>query len=141
MPTMQETLRGMFAAAPAPLARTQVEQVVATYIASHQRPDFDLRATLFAEDIIAEEPVGAPPMVGKAALRAFWEGSHAAGWRAALTLEQIVVGGNEALVIFTARLSTAEAGAANLRVFENLVFDAAGRIVRLRAFNDAGCIA
>ena len=137
---MRQVLQGMLAAVPAPVARAHIERVVATYIESHRGPDFELRASLFADGVVAEEPVGTAPMVGIAALRGFWEASHAAGWRAELTLEQLVTGGNEALFVFTARLSTAEAGAARLRVFEHLVFDAAGRIVRLRAFNDVGCV-
>jgi len=137
---MKETLQQMMANVPTPISRAHVEEVVATYFDTHRTLDFERRAKLFADDVVAEEPVGGPPMVGKAALVAFWKAGHEAGWRSTLQLEQIVMGGSEALVIFNAKLSTDKLGSANLKVYENLAFDSNGKIRRLRAFNDGGCI-
>lgn len=49
--------------------------------------------------------------------------------------------GDEALIVFVSTLTVPGEGSVRLRVFEHLEFAADGRIARLRAFNDASCLA
>ncbi len=48
-----------------------VEEVAALYFKASRGMDPDAWADLFAEDAVAEDPVGQPPHVGKGAIRAF----------------------------------------------------------------------
>ncbi len=127
-------------AIPAHNAREHIVAAIGRYLGSYAEADLEGRAALFADDVVAEEPVGAPPMRGKAALIAFWKATLDAGWRVGNRLEQAVVNGDEALIVFVSTLAVPGEGSVRLRVFEQLEFAADGRIVRLRAFNDAGCL-
>jgi limonene-1,2-epoxide hydrolase len=122
------------------VSREHIEQTVRTYLASYAGNDIADRRALFAEDVIAEEPVGAVRIGGLDALTAFWKGSVDAGWRCTNHLQRLVVNGDEALVHFRSDLSLAGEGAVTLEVFETLVFNEHGRIQRLRAYNDVTCL-
>ena len=137
---LKDTLLTMAVGVPCPLGRDRIEAVARAYLGSYARGDMDGRAMLFADDVVAEEPVGGPPMNGKPALIQFWRSTAEAGWRIENRLERIVVCGNEALLVFTATMTVEGQGTARMQVFENLAFDGEGRIVRLRAFNDATCV-
>lgn len=137
---LEEFFRKSFEAIPARHSRQHIVDTVEAYLASYDGPDLERRTALFADDIVAEEPVGAAAMRGKAALVAFWKATAQAGWTVRNRLEQVVVNGDEALVVFISTLTVPDQGSVRLKVFECLEFDADGRIVRLRAFNDPGCL-
>ncbi|OCC23431.1 hypothetical protein MB02_12520 [Croceicoccus estronivorus] len=129
-----------YAAIPATLTREQIEQTVEAYLASYATNDIAARAALFADNAVAEEPVGTPPITGRAALRTFWQGSVDAGWSCANKLKRIIVNGNEACIVFQSELSVAGQGSVSLEVFETLAFDESCHILHLRAFNDKTCL-
>jgi len=129
-----------YAAIPATLDRAAVERIVQTYLGSYADDDIVGRANLFADDVIAEEPVGGTPIVGLDALIAFWRGVNEAGWRTRNNLERLVVNGNEAFLQFHSILSVPGQGTVTLDVFETLAFDEQGKIRHLRAFNDETCL-
>jgi steroid delta-isomerase len=129
-----------YAAIPASVDRARIERTVTAYLASYAGNDIAGRAALFADDVVAEEPVGTPPIEGLAALKAFWQGSRDAGWSVANRLKRIVVNGDEACIVFESELSVPGQGAVTLEVFETLAFDGEGRIRRLRAYNDKTCL-
>jgi ketosteroid isomerase-like protein len=137
---LRDTLLQMAAGIPSGIGRARIEAAVRAYLDSYAAKDIEGRAALFADDVVVEEPVGGPPMRGKAALVAFWNATVDAGWTTRNDLERIVVCGDEALIVFTAHLAVEGQGGAEMQVFENLAFDPQGRIVRLRAFNDASCV-
>lgn len=129
-----------YAAIPATVTRGHVERVVRAYLDSYANADIAGRVTLFAENVVAEEPVGHPPIVGRDALVAFWEGSRDGGWTVTNTLKKLVVNGNEAVVVFQSTLSVPDQGSATVDIYETLEFNDEGLIKRLRAFNDEGCL-
>ncbi|QZP07614.1 nuclear transport factor 2 family protein [Caenibius sp. WL] len=129
-----------YATIPASVDRTRIKQTVAAYLASYADNDITGRAALFADEVVAEEPVGTPPIEGLAALKAFWQGSRDAGWSVANRLKRIIVNGNEACIVFESDLAVPGQGAVSLEVFETLAFDQEGRILRLRAYNDESCL-
>jgi len=137
---LKDTLLKMAGSVPSRVGRDRIEAAARAYLDSYAKGDIDGRAALFADDVIVEEPVGGMPMTGKAAVLGFWRATAEAGWRTENRLERIVVCGDEALMVFTARMSTPGEGSASMQVFENLAFDGNGKIVRLRAFNDASCV-
>ena len=56
-------------------------------------------SAIFAEDVVFEDPVGAPPKRGREAIRNTWERSLTPGREWRLVPARIVVCGNEAAVI------------------------------------------
>lgn len=122
------------------VSRAHIEQTVRTYLASYAGNDIAGRRSLFADDVVAEEPIGAVRIEGLEALTKFWQGSVDAGWKCANHLQRLVVNGEEAVVHFRSDLSLTGEGEVTLEVFETLVFNDKGRIQRLRAYNDATCL-
>ncbi len=122
------------------VSREHIEQTVRTYLASYAGNDIEGRRSLFADDVVAEEPIGAVRIEGLDALTGFWRGSVDAGWKCANHLQRLVVNGDEAMVHFRSDLSLTGEGAVTLEVFETLVFNDKGRIQRLRAYNDVTCL-
>ena len=137
---LRDLFRETYAAIPATVPRTHIVAAVESYLASYTANDLAGRALLFAQDVVAEEPVGTAPMRGLDALKAFWKGSLDAGWRCTNTPQRIVVNGNEACVLFRSELAMEGQGAVTLEVFETLVFDDTGLICALRAYNDESCL-
>jgi len=130
---MRQMLQGISARVPA----AQVEAGVRAYLHSWRSGDAVARASLFADDVVLEDPVGAAPVEGKAALLAFWaraEGPHATFEP---ELVRLTVCGDEAVAVFNLKVEYAGAGSAVLRIIDNFQFDAQGKIRRLRAFWDA----
>jgi ketosteroid isomerase-like protein len=122
------------------VTRAHIEQTVRTYLSSYAVNDIEGRRALFADDVIAEEPIGAVRIEGLDALTKFWRGSLDAGWQCANHLTRLVVNGDEAMVHFRSDLSLSGEGGVTLEVFETLVFNDKGRIKHLRAYNDATCL-
>lgn len=137
---LKNFFRDTYAAIPATVDRARIVATVEAYLASYAAGDIAGRAHLFAQDAVAEEPVGTPPIVGLDTLKAFWQGTVDAGWHCTNTPKRIVVNGNEACVLFQSELAVEGQGAVTLEVYETLVFDDEGRILSLRAYNDESCL-
>ena len=129
-----------YAAIPASVTRGHIERVVRAYLDSYANADIAGRVTLFAEDVVAEEPVGHPPIVGRDALVAFWEGARDAGWEVRNQLSKLVVNGHEAIIVFRSVLSVPDQGSVAVDIYETLEFNDQGLISKLRAYNDEGCL-
>lgn len=137
---LKDVFLASYAAIPATVERAHIEQAVSAYLASYAANDISGRADLFADNAIAEEPVGSTPIHGKAALAEFWGQTQAAGWSVENELKRIVVNGNEACVVFESVMSVPDQGTVTLEVYETLVFNNQGKIERLRAYNDKSCL-
>lgn len=114
----------------------QVTQVVNAYLDSWTQGQADARAALFAEDVIVEDPVGAPALVGKPALIAFWQKAAAYPTNTTTQLKHLVVCGNEALVEFSMTIKVMGITQGTILIRENFKLDQAGKIISLRAFWD-----
>lgn len=57
----------------------QMTAAVEAYVAAFDKGDPDAAAALFAEDAVVEDPIGSPPHVGQAAIRAFYAASMQTG--------------------------------------------------------------
>lgn len=136
--TMMKQLLGTIRADVSP---EQVKAAVNGYLDSWRDNDAEARGALFAEDAVFEDPVGTAPIVGKAALFAFWQRTAAVPTRFEPTLERIVVCGNEALVEFTLRISIEGTPSCTIRILENFRIDKQGKIAHLRAFWDEHSVA
>ena len=89
---------------------------------------------IWAEDAVVEDPVGAPPHRGIAAIGdTFWAMSRNAAPQLTL-LEDVIVCGNEAIAIMQAEVGP-EGNRRTLKpVVDHFTFNEAGKIVKMRAF-------
>lgn len=80
-----------------------IQQIVNDYFAATQAMDKEAWVATMAEDVESHDPVGAPVMKGRAALRQFFDGITAAFEQVGLTPDSIFVAGNGAAVKWTGR--------------------------------------
>ena len=109
-------------------------EVFNAYLATWRDRDPSARAELFAPDAVVEDPVGAPPLCGMEAVKAFWQLGDGSGSRFEPRLELFVPGGSECLVRFVMRMIKEGEPTVELTVHETLRFDSHYRIAALRAF-------
>jgi steroid delta-isomerase len=110
------------------------ERLVGTYLDRHAATDLDGVVALFAPEAWLEDPVGAPRVEGREAIRGFYRATHARNGR--LRFERVgplLTGGDELACHVRARLGRDPAGTA-VDVIYVIAIDAPGRIRSLRAF-------
>lgn len=91
----------------------------------------------FADDARVEDPVGhLPPMIGRDALAAFWDNAIAALASTRFEVGREWEAGNEALLLATVTIATADGAEASYDGAFDYVVGEDGRIVSLRAFWD-----
>ncbi|WP_436794963.1 nuclear transport factor 2 family protein [Actinospongicola halichondriae] len=91
---------------------------------------------LFAEGATVEDPVGSEPNVGKEAIGAFWDMTHAMADNVTLTPSSYVkVAGNEAAFAMDARMESAD-GVNGMSIIDVMTFDDDGKITSQRAYWD-----
>lgn len=110
----------------------RMQAVVHAYVAALNAADLDALVALFAPDATVEDPVGSPPHVGHAAIRAFYAGSVALGLDVALEGDVRAVA-NEAAFAFRVGL-TMNGQALTIRPIDVFRFNDAGQVVSMRAF-------
>ena len=96
----------------------------------------------FAADARVEDPVGhLPPMVGRDALAAFWDGAISALASTSFEVRREWEAGDEAMLLATVRLLAANGASADYEGTFNYRLDGDGAIVSLRAFWDLPAVA
>jgi steroid delta-isomerase len=109
----------------------QMIRAVHDYVAAFDRSDPEMAAALYAENATVEDPVGAPILNGRAAIREFYSTVMKAG--AKLRLEGAVRAvANYAAFAFSA--SIGPAGEQRIEVIDTFRFDEQGKVVEMRAF-------
>ncbi len=88
---------------------------------------------LFAPDVVHEDPVGAHTSNGVTELEAFWDAFQPGNIKTRLTAPLIVCG-NEAIVYMAAEAGPDDARVTVEPIIDNVVFNADGKIARVRAF-------
>ena len=102
------------------------------YVAAFEAGDPDAVAALYAENATCEDPIGSPPHVGRAAIRAFYAESMKTG--AKLMLEGPVrIGGAYAVFPFSVHLHY-EGSDKRIDVIDTFKFDDNDHVVEMRAF-------
>jgi len=110
------------------------EVLVERYLADHGATDLDGVIGLFSPDATLEDPVGAPILQGRAAIRTFYRESHARNGR--LVFERVgpvLVGADEVAFHVRARLER-DVDSRGMDVIYTLRLDPEGRIRALRAY-------
>lgn len=113
---------------------TDIDRMTAAvhgYVAAFERSDPDAAAALYADDCTVEDPIGSV-IKGRLAVRAFYAQAMATG--AKLRLEGPVrIAANNAAFAFSVNLSF-DNSPKRIDVIDIFKFDAAGKIVEMRAF-------
>lgn len=108
------------------------------YVRALNASDLEAVVALYADDAVVEDPVGSTPCVGREAIRAFYAGSVAL--KLSVVLEgQVRVAGHEAAFAFSVALIH-EGRPTVIRPIDVFRFDAAGKVVSMRAFFGAANI-
>jgi steroid delta-isomerase len=110
-------------------------RAVHDYVTAFDKSAPELAVALYAENATLEDPVGAPPLKGLAAIRDFYTQVMARG--AKLRLEGAVrAGANHAAFAFSAFIGPN--GEKRFDVIDTFRFDDQGKVVEMRAFWGAG---
>ncbi len=109
---------------------------VETFLASYRVKDVETRIALFADDVYFDDPVGTPPILGKAAMHKYFVDTVAGGWDIDLVPKKIIVNGSEAASITEVTASVGGSQPMTTTIVQTFVFDDAGRIKTLRVFAD-----
>jgi steroid delta-isomerase len=113
--------------------RTAIE----TFLASYKVKDVVTRIALFADDILFEDPVGSPPVVGKSAMNQYFVDTVASGWEIDLVPNKIFVNGTEAASITQVTAGVGSHPPVTSLIVQHFVFDKTGKFKSLRVFMDA----
>jgi steroid delta-isomerase len=114
----------------------QAKSTIETFLASYKVKDVATRIALFADDIVFEDPIGTPPIVGKAAMNDYFVATVASGWDIDLVPQKIFVNGNEAASITQVTAGVGGAPPHSSTIVQQFVFDDAGKFKALRVFMD-----
>ena len=115
----------------------RIRQTVEQYVKRMNAGDADGIAALYADDASLEDPIGAPPQKGREAILR-WYRASAGKVRLELT-GPIRVAGGEAAFPMTGTLGS-PSDPSYIDIIDVMKFDAAGRIVQMRAFWSADAI-
>jgi steroid delta-isomerase len=114
------------------VSESQMREAVLGYIDGFARQDAEALTRLFAEDATIEDPIGAPPLVGREAIRAFYQRICAGGARLTLT-GPIRATGRHAAFPFQSKV-TYKGVACTIDIIDVFRFDDEGRIAAMQAF-------
>lgn len=118
------------------LTPAQIEAAVEKYFASVAALDAQRFANHFAPAGVLEDPVGTPPIEGQAAIAAFYAAGSAALSEIKPRVQEIIVGGNEAIVNWKLKVKTATGKQLTVAGMGLFKFNAAGQLLAVREFWD-----
>ncbi len=112
------------------------EQAVAEYFAAIRAMDVERCVAVFAPDAEQQDPVGTPPNIGHAAIRAFFTRIFSGFQLVGLTEDGVFVNGHSAAVKWNGKGVAHNGKSVAFEGVDVLDCDAAGKIVLVRAFWD-----
>ena len=116
----------------------QVRAAVTTYVETFQKNDRDAWVQNFAEGAVHHDPATAPANVGREAIARFWDNTHALADRIEFDVEDVIVCGAEAVLVFTLRAYSAEGTGVEFRAVDVFTIDDDGLICFEKAYFDMG---
>lgn len=111
----------------------KMKQVLQEYIDAFNRVDAEAIIALYADDATVEDPVGKPPMAGKAKIADFYRYAIKTGAKLALAAPIRASHGNSAAMAFDVKLNMPQ-GPALIRVIDVMTFNDAGKIASMHAY-------
>ena len=113
----------------------RIRATVDAYVDAYARNDRAAFLALWASDGVLEDPVGTPVHEGMEAIGAFWDQARELSDRIVLKPEEIIVAGDEAVMVFEINAHIGDGGMV-LHAVDVMRCDADGRLVSVRAFWD-----
>ena len=110
----------------------QMSAAVQAYVAAFDKGDPDAAAAIFAEDAVVEDPIGSPPHVGQAAIRAFYATSMKTGAKLILSGSPRLAPPHLAFAM-QVRLNWQGRDMA-IDVIDTMEFNADGKVSRMQAY-------
>ncbi len=110
----------------------QMSAAVQAYVAAFDKGDPDAAAAIFAEDAVVEDPIGSPPHVGQAAIRAFYATSMKTGAKLILSGPPRLAPPHLAFAM-QVRLNWQGRDMA-IDVIDTMEFNADGKVSRMQAY-------
>jgi ketosteroid isomerase-like protein len=135
------TLHGWTTSASRPVATqtltpAQIEAAVEEYFASVTARDVQRYANNFVTEGVLEDPVGTPPIQGQSAIAAFFAAGIASIKEIKPSVQEIIVGGNEAIVNWKIKVKTATGKQITVDGMGLFKFNAEGKLLAVREFWD-----
>ncbi len=118
------------------MQETSCEQAVAEYFAAIRAMDVDRWVSLFAEDAVSHDPVGAPPLTSQAARREFFNGILAAFEKIGLMEDHVYLAKNSAAVKWTGNAVARNGKSITFEGVDVIDCNEGGKIIHVRAFWD-----
>ena len=115
---------------------TLTEQTVVEYFAAIRAMDVDRCVVVFAPNAEQHDPVGAPPNIGHAAIRAFFTQIFSGFQQVGLTEDGVFVNGNSAAVKWTGKGIAHTGKSVTFEGVDVIDCNEEGKIVLVRAFWD-----
>jgi steroid delta-isomerase len=121
-----------------PMTEAEVRAFVVRYFqAVIEETDLDVFAGLFTEDGVLEDPVGTPPLRGRAAIREFVRHSKTLIARVSATVREVMVCGDESAVRWSLEVHTVHGASATLEGIGIFMFAGSGQLRHVREYHDA----
>ena len=119
----------------------QVRTAIRTYLKAWGSNDKELLLSIFSEDAVWEDPVGADPHLGHEGIAKFWDFAHQEGTTLTPVERQVIACGNQGILRFTMQLRTDDnKKGLNLHAVDRFVLGEDGKIKHAQAFWDEHCI-
>jgi uncharacterized protein (TIGR02246 family) len=112
-----------------------VTGVIDAYVDGYRRNDKQAVLDLFRPDAVWHDPVGAPPHEGHAGIGEFWDQTHAMADSFTLEPRQVIVCGDEGVLVFEIHVTLA-GGTMIMDAVEIFTVADDGKIVLLKAYWD-----
>lgn len=106
-----------------------------------EQPDLDQFAGLYAEDAVLEDPVGTPPLRGRAAIREFLARGRAVIAEAKTTVHSVKPCGDECAVHWSVEVRSVQGRTIDYDGIGIFSFDGAGKLRHVREFYDVAKLA
>ena len=107
----------------------EIRNACATYIAAVAAGDYEMTASLYADDATVEDPVGSDPLVGIDAIHAFYKSVAGEGMTAEM-IGKVQVVGNTASFHFQIIVD----GNSIVEPIDVMTFDDDGKITSMKAY-------
>ncbi len=118
-----------------------VRETIEKYLEGWRTGDRSAWLSLFSDDAVLIDPVGAPSNQGRDAIATFWDRIHQLPMVFEPRVERIVVCGSEAMALFRMVSRPAEGtGGMSVAIVDTFEVDDDGCITSLKAYWDNGCI-
>src|SRR3954469_13595610 len=113
----------------------QVRAAVDRYVQTFSSGDRDGWLANFATDAVHVDPATAPPNVGREAIGAFWDNTYQLTEKIDLDVHDVIVAGNEAVMVFTINARGA-GGGVQIDAVDVFEIDDDGHICGMKAYFD-----